>query len=323
MSSLKKYLGSIKSFKFIYMVNNLFHLKKLKHNKDLYKSYKVGKSIVSPIVNADLKDHPGVMPWMDQGVTAEDIRNKPGFDAFPANIQEQILKWPEQGYIILKDFFSQEEVNAINNDVDRLIKEQKVEFTSQSKRLLFAHKHSKVLKDAMTASTLIQVMEFLLGKSIIPFQSLNFINGSQQRAHSDSIHMTTHPLGYLTAAWIALEPTDEGNGALFYYPGSHKLPYILNEDFNHGGNFFRLGDDAYKNYEEKVQEVIDTNQLVKENFYANPGDVLIWHANILHGGNPVTRKDSTRKSMAIHYYAKDVICYHELTQRPALIDDEF
>ena len=29
-------------------------------------------------------------------------------------------------------------------------------------------------------------------------------------------------------------------------------------------------------------------------------------------------KERTRKSMVFHYYAKDVICYHEITQRPTL-----
>ena len=60
--------------------------------------------------------------------------------------------------------------------------------------------------------------------------------GSEQAAHSDSIHMTTHPLGYMTAAWIALEEMTPDNGPLIYHPGSHKLPYLLNGSYDHGGN---------------------------------------------------------------------------------------
>ncbi|MEM7656862.1 MAG: phytanoyl-CoA dioxygenase family protein, partial [Bacteroidota bacterium] len=145
------------------------------------------------------------------------------------------------------------------------------------------------------------------------------IKGSQQAAHSDSIHMTTFPLGYLTAIWLALESVGEGNGPLFYYPGSHKLPYVLNDDFPHGGNRFRVGAEANARYEETIQQIIEQHGLEKKWFHAEAGDLLIWHANLLHGGEPIYQEGSTRKSMVMHYFAKEVICYHELTQRPALL----
>ncbi|MDB5193249.1 MAG: phytanoyl-CoA dioxygenase [Segetibacter sp.] len=88
-----------------------------------------------------------------------------------------------------------------------------------------------------------------LGKEVVLFQTLNFIKGSNQRAHSDSIHMTTYPLGYLIAVWIALEDTNDNNGPLFYYPGSHKLTYLLNNDFNETSNLLKLGKKDYTDYE--------------------------------------------------------------------------
>ena len=48
------------------------------------------------------------------------------------------------------------------------------------------------------------------------------------------------------------------------------------------------------------------------------GDVLIWHANVLHGGEKMTNPDSSRKSMVFHYYTDDAVCFHEITQRPTL-----
>jgi len=47
--------------------------------------------------------------------------------------------------------------------------------------------------------------------------------------------------------------------------------------------------------------------------------VLIWHANLLHGGSPILRPGATRRSMVCHYFAEGVICYHEMSQRPALV----
>ncbi|HVV05301.1 MAG TPA: phytanoyl-CoA dioxygenase family protein, partial [Puia sp.] len=153
----------------------------------------------------------------------------------------------------------------------------------------------------------------------VPFQTINFVYGSNQRAHSDSIHMTTYPLGYLIAVWIALEDTSPDNGPLFYYPGSHRLPYLLNSDFNEGETSLLLGNKDYVDYEDRIEEQIKQQSLRPEVFLAKKGDILIWHANLIHGGMPVKDPSLTRKSMVIHYYAKDVIKYHEITERPSLL----
>jgi hypothetical protein len=60
--------------------------------------------------------------------------------------------------------------------------------------------------------------------------------------------------------------------------------------------------------------------LQKEYFYAKTGDLLLWHANLLHGGERIKEEGRTRKSMVAHYFAKDVLCYHEISQRPAMLD---
>jgi ectoine hydroxylase-related dioxygenase (phytanoyl-CoA dioxygenase family) len=133
--------------------------------------------------------------------------------------------------------------------------------------------------------------------------------------------MTTYPLGYLAAAWIALEPMTPDNGPLVYYPGSHRLPYLLNNGYDHGGSTFTIGEDAYARYEREIAREIEQEHFTPHEFIAQPGDVLIWHANLLHGGKRITTPNASRKSMAIHFFADDVVCYHELTQRSAMIDD--
>jgi ectoine hydroxylase-related dioxygenase (phytanoyl-CoA dioxygenase family) len=134
--------------------------------------------------------------------------------------------------------------------------------------------------------------------------------------------MTTFPLGYLIAVWIALEDITPGCGPLFYYKGSHKLPYVLNNNYDHGGNYFLLGKDAYKKYENAIAAVIETNELKKEIFIAKKGDIFIWHANILHGGEKIQLPSSSRKSMVLHFFTEEAICYHEITQRPAIFTGE-
>ena len=54
-------------------------------------------------------------------------------------------------------------------------------------------------------------------------------------------------------------------------------------------------------------------------FLARKGDVFLWHANLMHGGEPHHDKALTRKSMVFHYFSRAHICYREITQRPALM----
>jgi ectoine hydroxylase-related dioxygenase (phytanoyl-CoA dioxygenase family) len=108
---------------------------------------------------------------------------------------------------------------------------------------------------------------------------------------------------------------------LFYYKGSHKLPYLLNDDFENYSTRLKLGNKQYSDYEDMTDEILSQNQFEKEVFLPKKGDVLIWHANLIHGGAPVANPSLTRKSMVVHYYAKDVIKYHEITERPSLMEE--
>jgi ectoine hydroxylase-related dioxygenase (phytanoyl-CoA dioxygenase family) len=164
------------------------------------------------------------------------------------------------------------------------------------------------------------LLDFILNRQTKPFQTINFTRGSQQNTHSDSIHMTTEPLGYLLAIWVALEDITADSGPLHYYPGSHKLAYVMSEDFENDNSAFSIGPNYYAYYEKAIASLVAKNKLEKQVFLAKKGDLLIWHANLLHGGEKRLGADTTRKSLVAHYFCEgEVINYHEITQRPAIL----
>ncbi|MFC6997398.1 phytanoyl-CoA dioxygenase family protein [Rufibacter roseus] len=316
---LQKYTGFLRTLKAVYVANNLLHLSQLQHNKPLYRKFGVKKPVFAPISSTDFASlPPQPSPWLDQPNALQKLQSTPELSAFPDQVREQIQEWPNNGYLMLDKFFSEETVDGINQEIDDMLQSRLVDFNYTNRKIMFAFRQSEKIKEVVFNSDLVKVLEFILGKKVIPFQTINFLKGSEQKAHSDTIHMTTYPLGNLIAVWIALEDITSDNGPLFYYPGSHKLPYVLNPQFDNGGSFFRIGDDAYPSYEKKIGQVIEENQLEQKIFYAKKGDAFVWHANLLHGGCPILDPEATRKSMVIHYYAQDAICYHEITQRPAL-----
>lgn len=307
----------LKQFKPVHWLYNLFHYKELKHNRQAYKKYNINKPLIASISSKDFPDKTS-RAWLDNGDAAVLAPQKEAFASFPADIQQGITNWSKNGYMILKNFLTVETCDAINNTIDELQQSGKLHFTNGNK-LMFANKKSKFVSDVANDAGLKKILGFILDKEVVAFQTINFIQGSEQRAHSDSIHMTTYPLGYLIAVWIALEDVSADNGPLFYFPGSHQLPYLLNNDFNEGSTALTLGKKDYSDYEDVLDELVQKNNYERKEFHADKGDILIWHANLVHGGAPIAKPGSTRKSMVVHYYATDVIKYHEITERPSLL----
>ena len=316
-----RYTGTLRSWKWVYQINNLLHRRQLRHNRPLYQQYGLERSIYSSI---GAKDFPPTerqqRPWLDQPDALERLEAHPEFDSFSPALQESMRGFVRDGYLVLPGFYSAKEVEQLDTEIEQLLSDGTVVFNFTGRKIMDAHTSSALIdRQYYRNAELIQLLEFLMGRPVVPFQSINFRTGSEQRAHSDSIHMMTQPEGYLIAAWTALEATGPDNGALFYYPGSHRLPILTCEDYDAGHTRYRLGERSYQKYEEAIEALIEREGLEKRVFHAQPGDVFIWHANLLHGGSPIGRPGSSRRSMVAHYFCEGVICYHEISQRPALL----
>ncbi len=311
-------LEFIKKYKIAYTLYNVFQKKKLKHNIPLYKKYGLKKKYYSSISSEDFSHIDSPQNTYDKLNSKDHLGSDPNFLKLPKEIQSHLLSWSDNGYVIIPRFFSNERVDEINAEIDKLINSKEANWRYRNK-IMFSHKISDIINNAGNDSLMHDVLNTLLGRPVKLFQSINFITGSNQKTHSDSIHMTTFPYGNLIAVWVALEDIKADSGPLHYYAGSHNLPYLMNKDFNNEGTKLKLGKHSYDAYENKVEEIVKENEFDKEVFLAKKGDILIWHANLLHGGEAVENSESTRKSMVFHYYAEGVICYHEVTQRPSLM----
>jgi phytanoyl-CoA hydroxylase len=307
----------LRRLKAVYSLYNLFQRKKLHHNVMLYKKLGLNKQYFSPVSSRDFRKADASK--LQSIAYPLQPRQTSIFLAADADTQASISAFDQKGFSILKNFLSNAEVDRINQDIDQLLQTGKIHFKNGNK-LMFVIQQSEVLKKTGKNEALLELLSSMVNGEVQLFQSINFLSGSEQHTHSDSIHMTTFPLGGLLGVWIALEDIELDNGPLHYYPGSHKLPYYLNSDYDNEGSYFLLGDKDYTEYEKMLEQKISEHGIEKQVFTARKGDLLIWHANLLHGGEPHTNKQKTRKSVVFHYYKTDCICYHEITQRPALME---
>ncbi|MEC3948396.1 phytanoyl-CoA dioxygenase family protein [Sphingobium sp. HWE2-09] len=154
----------------------------------------------------------------------------------------------------------------------------------------------------------IDLLGKLYGRTAFPFQTLNFPVGTQQEAHSDSVHFSSLPERFMCGVWLAMEDVGPDAGPLFYYPGSHHWPIMTNALIGRQGygSALELAQDPYG---PAWRALCDVHGAQPETFLARKGQALIWCANLLHGGSHQNNPMLTRWSQVTHYYFDDCIYY--------------
>lgn len=159
----------------------------------------------------------------------------------------------------------------------------------------------------------LELLALLYRRRPIPFQTLNFEVGSQQRAHADAIHFDSVPHGFMCGVWVALEDVDGGNGPLFVVEGSHRLPRFDLHDIGLPRGFA-----SYRRYEDFVEELVAASGLPRRELHLRRGQAVVWAANLLHGGAPIRERDRSRLSQVTHYYFDDCLWFQPLASDPAV-----
>ncbi len=239
--------------------------------------------------------------------------------------EDQKRSFDENGFLVLPGLFSPDAVEALRERLDRLWATRaqvadvaidvnfglpdearsffaKVGEAARTRpyKLLDLHLVDDLVRDACTAPALAGAVKSLLGATPLVCNSLFFEWGSQQYPHFDTFFMPSETPNMMAASWIALDPVTARNGPVYYYPKSHLIePYR----FSHGKTnaiFSELETGAAAH----IDRIVAEHRLKKEFFTAEPGDVLIWHAQLLHGGSPIADRAQTRRSIVTHYWTE-------------------
>ncbi len=276
-----------------------------------------------PAYRAEFFPYSGPYPWLDRPDADERIEEKLASGELTFEQAAQCRFWAENGYVILPGLIGHAALDEVWAAYERAISSGRITLPPEKAadedpypgRFLNPHKKSgkfcRVLKDQQ----LLGWIRLLTGREPRVLQTITSHKGSQQGVHSDSIHMTTYPLGYLTAAWIAFEDIHPDCGPLVYYPGSHRLPYLFSKDAGiTESDFQREGYQPYHDrYEPLIRRAVEERRIEPHYFLAKKGDVLIWHANLVHGGSTRRNVMLSRKALVVHYFVKGSFVYHDLS----------
>jgi len=234
--------------------------------------------------------------------------------------RELARRFREDGYLILEDAVEPARIDAVLAEYPRLFApDARFEEAPRWVREVLSRDPTRK-QDAWYVSEpvralagderIVSVLRFLYGREPIPFQTLNFLPGTQQSLHSDAMHFSSIPRGFMCGVWIALEDATLLNGPLRYVPGSHRFSAVELESLGLWAEekTHALGP-SYARYEQYLEALVRLHGRGEERAILRKGSALVWAANLVHGGCPIEQPGSTRKSQVTHYYFEDCVYY--------------
>jgi hypothetical protein len=246
----------------------------------------------------DTDSDPSDIPWFD----APDFGTLIASENISSEFHQRVQAYARDGYVILDP-----EIADADALFARIIKALERRYKGRG-RLQDAWEYNADVKALAVHGKVLSFLKELYRREPIPFQTLNFPRGTQQLAHSDTVHFSCIPEGFMCGVWIALEDVDESNGPLILYPGSQKWPVCDYQDLNLSVAP-HLDLPSYKKYEAFQQELIRAKKAPGKKILLKKGQAVVWAANLLHGGSPILDKTRSRHSQVTHYYFDGCMYY--------------
>lgn len=256
------------------------------------------------------------MPWVESPFFEPLLAAR---DLVPRE-RELARHFRDEGYVILEDCIDPGRIDAVVAEYPRLFDPRaRFEHAPPGVQELLrrdptrkqdAWHVSPAVKALATDERILGVLRCLYGREPIPFQTLNFLPGTQQPLHSDAMHFSSIPARFMCGVWVALEDATPENGPLCYVPGSHRFSEVQLESLGVWADATsRTLGESYATYEAYLEALVRLRDLPVREATIKKGSAFVWAANLLHGGRPIAKPGSTRMSQVTHCYFEDCIYY--------------
>jgi ectoine hydroxylase-related dioxygenase (phytanoyl-CoA dioxygenase family) len=236
--------------------------------------------------------------------------------------QTELEQFHRDGYFVFDPGVGMETIDAIRSDMEDLYSfegnetyvDRDVTFVTGTRpRIMNSWHIVDSARELALAPRVLGVAEELFGRKPLPFQTLNFMLGTEQPPHMDSMAFYSDPPDYMCGVWVALEDMDMDNGPLVYYPGSHRVvrptaweeigellgKHIRREDYPDHESFMV---DRRQQWHEYCGKLVEMHGLKPAYGTIKKGQALLWAPNLLHGGAPQRDNARTRHSQVTHYF---------------------
>jgi len=228
----------------------------------------------------------------------------------------------EDGYGVLVDALTPDEVAEINADVARLCRgelgevhgvtpaspdESDEDVMRKYLCIHFPNKLSEVIARSLHHPRVVEVLTKVIGPNVKCMQSMLFMKAEGkpgQAWHQDEFFIPTRDRS-LTAAWIALDDATIENGCLWVLPGSHKRGVIY-PDREQDDERFDCTVEAY-DFPHRDEDAVPVE--------IPAGAVVIFNGYLPHRSLPNTGRHGFRRALANHYMsAESLLPWHQVPE---------
>ena len=215
------------------------------------------------------------------------------------NSQQAFAEFEASGFVRMPGFFSSEETDAIRSALNRYVTEiapqvppadRVLEADGASVRNLWRMQHhSPFFAELAERPRILELVSLLVRGRAVLMAVESFCKparvGSAVPYHQDNAYFCQSPPDVLTL-WVAVDRTDQANGAVYYVPGSHRelLPHAPSGV--QGNSIGLLRPPAPGTPE--VCAVLE------------PGDVVFHHCQTIHRSGP-NSSDKPRRGLLLVY----------------------
>ncbi len=212
----------------------------------------------------------------------------------------------QDGYVVVKGLFSRDEAEYYKEHYTQMRLEENARmdrsFSTATEtdplvkwpRLMMMHRHDEATLKWLLDARINECLTGLLGREPYAVQTMFYFKPPHARGqalHQDNYYLRVQP-GTCVAAWMAVDRCDEQNGCLQVVPGSQSWPILCT-----------IKADSKQSFTDVTVPIPDGQPVAP--VVMDPGDVLFFNGQIVHGSLPNTSDDRFRRSLIAHYIEGD------------------
>ena len=203
----------------------------------------------------------------------------------------QLKQYEEKGFVSPINIFSKNKANEIRKEIE-LIEEKMPGELDKSGRYN-AHLISPLLDEVTHDPKILNAIQSIIGKNILVCGTTLFIKNPNEKGfvsyHQDAKYIGLHPYNWVTA-WVAITDSNEHNGCMRMWSGSHKDNLKDHDQMFNEGNLLTRG--------QTINNVptSETTPLILK-----AGQMSLHHPTVVHGSE-LNKSNDRRIGFVIQSY---------------------
>jgi len=203
----------------------------------------------------------------------------------------QLKQYKDEGFVSPINVFSKEKAKEIRDEIELIEKEIPEEFEKSGR--YNAHLISPLLDEVTHDPKILDAVQSLIGEDILVCGTTLFIKNPNEKDfvsyHQDAKYIGLEPHNWVTA-WVAITDSNEHNGCMRMWSGSHKDNLKEHDQKFNQGNLLTRGQTVQNVPKEKITPLVLT-----------AGQMSLHHPTTVHGSD-INKSDDRRIGFVIQSY---------------------